>query len=221
MKKLLYGLAGFVGLLVALAIAVVVFVDPMITRAINEAGDRVMHVDTRVEACRLSLLKGVVTLRGIELKNPEGFQAPRMIYLEELSVTVSPWSLLGDRIHVRDVEIRGVDLVYEEAGFGRSNLSVFVNGLRERVNRRDPLLGESEAPEKKSLIIDRIWVEGGRVTVSAVTSRGKGIVLPLPPVEIRDIGRGSRMGASEAVSQALRRLGQAALDTTGGAVDFD
>lgn len=221
MKRLLYGFAGLVGLIGILAVGVVVFADPMVTRAINEAAPRVLHVDTRVESCRLSLLKGAVTLQGIELKNPEGFQSPRMVYLEELSVSLSPQSLLGDRIRVRDVKIRGVDLVYEEAGFGRSNLSVFASRLKEQMNPHGPLLGESEPADKKAMTIDRVRVEGGRVTVSAVISRGKGIVLPLPPLEIRDIGKRSRMDVSEAVSEALRRLGRAALDTTGGAFDFD
>ena len=221
MKRLLYWAAGFAGLVGVLAITVVVFADPMITRAINEAGPRLLHVDTRVEACRLSLLKGAVTLRGVELKNPEGFRTPRMVYLEELSVSVSPLSLLGDRICIRDIEILGVDLVYEEAGFGRSNLSVFASRLREGRNRQGPLLGESQAPEKKALTIDHLRVRGGRVTVSAVISRGKGIVLPLPPLEIRNIGKGSRMSVSETLSEALRRLGQAALATSGGAFDLD
>ncbi|MGD8386641.1 MAG: AsmA family protein [Desulfobacteraceae bacterium] len=221
MKRLLYALVGLVCLVGILAIAVVFFADPMITRAINEAGPRLLHVDTRVEACRLSLLKGEVTLEGIELKNPEGFRTPRMVYLEELSISVSPASLLGDWIHVRDIEIRGVDLVYEEAGFGRSNLSVFADRLKERMDRKGPLLGESEASNHTALTIDRLRVEGGRVTVSAVISQGKGIVLPLPPLEVRDIGKGARKGVSEVVSEALRRLGQKALGTTGGALGFD
>jgi len=221
MKRLLYAFAGLVCLVGLLAVAMVFFADPMITRAVNEAGPRLLHVDTKVESCRLSLLKGAVTLRGIELKNPEGFQTPRMVYLEELSVSVSPGSLLGDWIHVRDIEIRGVDLTYEEAGFGRSNFSVFASRLKEKMDRKGPLLGESEPSDHTALTIDRLRVEGGRVTVSSVISRGKGIVLPLPPLEVRDVGKGSRMSVSEVVSEALRRLGRKALDTTGGAFGLD
>jgi len=215
MKKVFFWLVGTLAFLFAVAAVMVLFADSMITKAINEAGHRVLNVGTHVDSCRLSLLKSTLTFSGIELKNPEGFRSPRMVYLEEISLSLAPASLLKDRVRVTDVEIRGADLTYEAAGFGRSNLSVFMEDLRQRLDSDGPLLGNPEPGDKKAVTIDRLRLEGGRVKLVAVFSKGKGIVLPLPPMEILDIGKDRNMGVSEAVAEILRRLGRSALSTAG------
>lgn len=211
---MLFWIAGVTALGLVLALALVVFADNVITRAINESGHRFLNVETRVESCHLSLLNGSLSLCGIELKNPEGFKSPRMVYLEEIYLSLALTSLFKNRIQVKDVQILGTELTYEVVGFGRSNLSVFRDGLRKQLNRNGPFLEGDEAGRKgKSVIIDRLRVEGGRVTLSAVFSQGQGIVLALPPLELRDIGKDRPMDISEAVSEVLRKLGQAALST--------
>ena len=215
MKKVFFWLVGTLAFAAAAAAAMIVFADSVIAKAINEAGHRVLNVETHVDSCHLSLLKSTLTLSGIELKNPEGFRSPRMVYLEEISLSMAPASLLEDRVRVTEVEIRGADLTYEAAGFGRSNLSVFMEDLRRRLDSGHPLLGDRDPGDKKAISIDRLHLEGGQVTLQAVFSKGKGIVLPLPPLEIRDIGKDRDMGVSEAVAEILRRLGLAALSTAG------
>ncbi len=211
---MLFWIAGAAALGLVFALALVVFADNVLTRAINDSGHRFLNVETRVESCRLSLLNGSLSLRGIELKNPEGFKSPRMVYLEEISLSLALTSLFKDRIQIKDVRILGTELTYEIVGFGRSNLSVFMDGLRKQLHRNGPFLEKNEAERKrKSVVIDRLSVEGGRVTLSAVFSQGQGIVLALPPLELRDIGKDRPMSVSEAVSEVLRKLGHAALST--------
>ena len=214
MRRLLLWTGGALALVLVLGLLGVFFADAVITRAINESGHRVLDVETHVESARLSLLKRTLTLSGIELKNPEGFKTPRMVYLDQISLRVDPASLLEDRVLIREVEIRGADLTYETVGFGRSNLSVFVEGLRDRLKGGRGLLGSrDEGSRKKTVTIGRLSVEGGRVTLSAAFSRSRGVVLPLPPLELQDIGGDGTMGVSEAVAEVLRRLGHAALST--------
>jgi uncharacterized protein involved in outer membrane biogenesis len=214
MRRLLLWTGGAIGLVLVLGLIGVLFADAVITRAINESGHRVLDVETHVESARLSLLKRTLTLSGIELKNPEGFKTPRMVYLEEISLSVDPASLLEDRVRIREVEIRGADLTYETVGFGRSNLSVFVEGLRNRLKGGGGILGNRHGgARQRTLSIGRLSVAGGRVTLSAAFSRSQGVVLPLPPLELHDIGGDCAMGISEAVAEVLRRLGHAALST--------
>ena len=212
MKRLCLWIGAAILLVLVACLAAVLFADTVITRAINESGHRVLEVETRVESVHLSLLKRTLTLSGIELKNPEGFETPRMVYLEQISLRVDPASLVTDRIRVREVEIRGAELTYEAVGFGRSNLTVFVEGLRNRLKQGVPLLGHAgEGATKKTVTIGRLSVTGGRVSLSAAFSGSEGIVLPLPPLELHDIGEGRAMGLSEAVAEVLRKLGHAAL----------
>jgi len=216
MKRLCLWISGAALLLLVACLVAVLFADSLITRAINESGHRFLDVGTRVESVRLSLWKRTLTLSGIELKNPEGFETPRMVYLEQISLRVDPASLVKDRIRVREVEIRGAELTYEAVGFGRSNLSVFLEGLRHRLKQGVPLLERAgKATSKKTVTIERLSVTGGRVSLSAAFSGSEGIVLPLPPLVLHDIGEGRAMGLSEAVAEVLRKLGHAALSATG------
>jgi uncharacterized protein involved in outer membrane biogenesis len=215
MKRFCVWIGGTALLLLVAGLVAVLFADAMITRAINESGHRVLDVETRVESVRLSLWKRTLTLSGIELKNPEGFETPRMVYLEQISLKVDPVSLAKDHIRLREVEIRGAELTYEAVGFGRSNLSVFVDGLRNRLERGVPLLGRGgEVTRKKTVTIGRLSVAGGRVSLSAAFSGSEGIVLPLPPLVLHDIGEGRSMGLSEAVAVVLQELGHSALSAT-------
>ncbi len=216
MKRLCLWIGAAALLVLVAGLVAVLFADALITRAINESGHRVLGVETRVESVRLSLLKRTLTLSGIELKNPEGFETPRMVYLEQIFLGVDPASLVTDRIRVREVEIRGAELTYEAVGFGRSNLTVFVEGLRDHHKQGVPLLGRAgEGARKKTVTIGRLSVTDGRVSLSAAFSGSEGIVLPLPPLELHDIGEGRAMELSEAVAEVLRKLGQAALSATG------
>lgn len=220
MKRLFLWIIGIACLGAALGLALVVFADKVLTRAINESGHRVLSVETHVDSCRLSLWKGSLALSGIELKNPEGFKSPRMVYLDRISLRLSPFSLLKDRVHVQEVEIEGAELTYEIVGFGHSNLSVFLEGLKRRSEGTGRILGtREETSHPKSVMIERIRVENGRVTLSAVFARGGAIVMSLPPIELRDIGKDRPVSVFEAVSEVLRRLGRAALSTVdkGGA----
>lgn len=218
MKRLFFWVCVVLAVGLAVGAAGVIFADTVITRAINEFGHQALNVETHVETCRVSLLKGKLTLKGIELKNPVGFKAPRMVYLEQISFALAPFTLFKELVHVRSVEIIGVELTYEAAGFGRSNLSVFMDDLRGRLKQGGISLGRSGNEQSKTVVIDRLLVEGGRLSLSEVSSRGRGIIIPLPPIEIYDIGRERPTTVSEAVSEVLRQLGQAALSTAGGGV---
>gem|GEM_PF-3554052 len=215
MKKVFVWVLGTLVVICAAAAALMVFADSVLTKAINEGGHRILNVETHVDTCRLSLLTGTLTLSGIELKNPEGFRSPRMVHLEQISLTISPRTILTDRVRVKEVEIRGADLTYEAAGFGQSNLSVFMEDLRSRLDSGPGLRRNTAPGDRKTVTIDRFHVEGGRVTLQAVFSKGKPVVLPLPPVLILNIGKYRNMGFPEAVAEVLRQLGHAALSTAG------
>ncbi len=216
MKRLVFWICVVLAVGLVAVAAGLIFADSVITRAINEFGHRALGVEARVETCRVSILKGTIQLQGIELKNPEGFKAPRMVYLEHISLDLAPSTLFKELVHVRSVEIRGVELTYESVGFGRSNLSVFMDDLRGRLRREGISLGRSGSEKPKTVVIDLLRVEGGRVALSEVSSRSRGIIITLPPMQIHDIGKDRPTTVSEAVSEVLRRLGQAALSTTGG-----
>ncbi len=208
-KTMLVWLAVLGAVAALIAGAGVLFADEIIVGLINRGGHKVFHVETRVEDCELSLLKGTLNLQGVELANPEGFKAPRMIYVEEIFVSVEPRTIFTESIRVNSLEISGMDLSYQAAGFGRSNLSVFLRDVREHTGGV-PILGGGEG-SGKSVVIDRILLQGGRITLSAVMTDGKGLVLPMPQIELHDIGKDSPMGFSQAAGEILRRLGEAAL----------
>lgn len=186
-----------------------VFADVIITRLINNGAHKLLNIEAGVEKCDLSLMKGSLTLYGMELQNPDGFKSSRMIHIQQIHVSMMPRTVLSECIRIKNVEIMGMDLNYEAAGFGRSNLSVFLRDLRDHISGL-PILGGDDGEDKR-VIIDRILLQGGRITLSTVMGGSGGVSLPMPPVELYDIGKDSPMGPSQVVAEVLRRLGEEAV----------
>lgn len=216
MKRLLFWISMIFAVLLVMGIAGALFADTIATHALNRFGHSALNVETRIGTCRVSLLRGTLTLEGIELKNPVGFKSPRLAYLDHILISLEPSSVFREVLQVRSIEIGGLDLTYEAAGFGRSNLSVFIDDLRGNLRGGNISLGDSGSSKAKKIVIDHFLVEGGRISLSEVTSPGRGIILTLPPMVIHDIGKDRQTSVSEAVSEVLRRLGNSALTAAGG-----
>lgn len=141
----------------------------------------------------VSFAKGIVreTAKGIggavavvgEVLAPCGTNA---VVLKSFEVEFETLSALGDVMHVREVKIDGLDI------FGDATFS----NLREIAdNASGDSSGEAAAPEREGapaeekqsasrVIIDRVVLSGVRIKWGNVT-------VPLPAVEVRDIGKES------------------------------
>ena len=190
MKKILLGIA----LLMAFAVAGGVWwlhnsLDSIAASAVRTYGPEITGVSVKLSSLRIVPADGSAVLRGLTLGNPKGFKADRALSLGEIGMVLDPGSLTTNVIVIKKLTITGAEISYEY-GAGGSNLDAIQHNIdryvAEHLPAREPAV--AKGPTKK-LIIDNLFVVGGKITVSATALPGKTMSVDLPTVNLRGIGR--------------------------------
>ena len=99
MKKIIVRLLILlVILLVPAVVALHLFLDSAVKKAVEIAGPELMKVQVKLDSVNLSLLSGSGKVQGLVVGNPEGFKTPQAISVGAASLALQPASLLADKI---------------------------------------------------------------------------------------------------------------------------
>ena len=166
--------------------------DAAVRSGVIAGGDQVLGADsTTLDSASLDLFGGGLALRGLKLKNPEGYQQPHFFQLGGIDVDVSLGSLLARRIVVPRIDLDGVELLVEsviDLDGPRLNLLTIRDQLRtSRVKNAE----ENSTSSGKRFVIESLTVSDLKV-MGLMTIPGGGswpIDLDVPTFEIRDIGQ--------------------------------
>lgn len=222
-RKLTIGLGIAVAVLVLLLVFLQFFLGHTIKLAVNKAGSAILKTDVRIENVHARILSGKLKIDGILIGAPEGFDA-NVFEMNNLTVDIDVPSLFSDTIHIREVTILDPIVTYELKGLN-SNLSALLapfekkdGGEEKEVKEEKP--AEKEPAEKKpakKLMIDKFLFQGGKVRMAVAS--GKGAVLPLPNIELADIGKKSG-GATgvEVAYEVLKSITSGTLSAVAGVV---
>ena len=222
-RKLTIGLGIAVAVLVLLLVFLQFFLGHTIKLAVNKAGSAILKTDVRIENVHARILSGKLKIDGILIGAPEGFDA-NVFEMNNLMVDIDVPSLFSDTIHIREVTILDPIVTYELKGLN-SNLSALLapfekkdGGEEKEVKEEKP--AEKEPAEKKpakKLMIDKFLFQGGKVRMAVAS--GKGAVLPLPNIELADIGKKSG-GATgvEVAYEVLKSITSGTLSAVAGVV---
>lgn len=201
-KKLIIGL----GVLVV-AVAVGIFylsqnAGKIVEGVIETQGSKVTQVDVALDGVDISLADLKAGLRGLTVANPAGFKTNRAVSLGEVSVKLSKdWS--PNLIVVEEVMVLAPEVTYE-IGSGGSNIAAIqqnvenfmkvVSGGKSTAATSEPAKGDEAGPK---VVINDLYIKGGKVNVSSSLMQGKTLAAPLPEIHLQDIGKESG-GASPA-----------------------
>lgn len=196
--------------MVALAAAVVIgvlAVDGFVRSAMEDSLTRAFGTEATVESVDVGLLSGDVTAEGIEVANPEGFDAPRFAALPRMRAETGFTDLLGDTVTVRRVEMEGLELHLERRGTSANFVPVLASVKELRAARR---------PGAKRYRIDELVV---RSTVAhARLGAGGGVdTVEVAEIRLEDLGAGEGGAALGQVAGAvLQAVLRSALARSGG-----
>lgn len=215
--RFLFKTVLFLGVLLALLLAIVALrLGPIVKTAVNRAAPALMGVPVSVGDVSVALRRGEITLDNLVVGNPPGFDTPFLFKLDKLHVDVELASLLSHRVHVRSVVVEAPQVWYERTLAG-SNLKAFQ--AQQAATADDDAAQQAEAsPETagkspaRTVLIDLVQVKQGRVGLKM----GVGGEIPLPSVELRDIGKDEPDGVTW--GEALQRIVTAVLSTVTDAV---
>jgi hypothetical protein len=136
--------------------------------------------------------------------------------MDKIEVTLDTDSITSDTVVINKIDIVAPEVTYELGGSG-SNVSAIQDNVDNFVKQ---YAGASESKEKTTakeeggtkMVIDHVYVKGGKVNISATLLGGKSMTVPLPDIHLQDIGKEEK-GASpgEVVQSVISALNKAIL----------
>lgn len=218
MKKLLIGLAIVVVIVVGGVVYFASNIDSIVKSAIEDVGSEATKTKVTLNDVKLSITSGEGTLSGFHMGNPKGFNTKEAMSFGTVSVKIDTASVTKDVILIKEVVIAAPRITYELAG-GSSNIQT----IQKNVDAFAKSMGAGgQKPAEKSeggkkVIIQNLYVRGGKIGVSAAFLAGKQMNVPLPDIHMTDIGK-KEGGASpaEVADQLLSRISQSATRAVSG-----
>lgn len=217
---------------VSLAVLVVVLslvlwrIGSIIESSINTAIPIVLGVPASVESVDVSVLRGKVDIKDLEIGNPEGYDSPYMFHMDLLKLDIAMRDLFKKQVHINKIHIIGPHVWYHQK-LTSNNISDFLKQLpggdKEDKPKKDK---KGKDSEPITVVIDHFLLDEGTLGVKA----GVGLEMPLAKVELFDLGKDGAFIPLQAVRilvsavldsivHAVGSIGGAALDATGAVGD--
>jgi len=225
-KKLLLGL---VLLFVIAAAAIYFFGSGVINKGIKSGvetyGPRVTQTPVTLGAANVSVFSGSGSLKELKVGNPEGYKSENIFALGQIDLKVDTRTVFSDKIVIDEILIKKPEISYEKS-LTSSNLKKLLQNIEAFTGPSSGSDPDPAADEgaKKQVVIRKLLIEDGTIYVGAL---GIGQTVPLPRIEMNDIGEGGKsITMAEAIdlvlSKVLQSIGPAianAGELGGAAVD--
>jgi len=207
MKKIIIRLfMALIVLVLLAALAVHLFLDGQIKRAVETLGPELTKVSVKVDLVNLILLSGSGKIKGLVVGNPDGYKTPSAIRADTISVAVQPSSLLGDKMIVKSINLQAPEVTFE-TDLTQNNLSKILANLQESTGGGKEPAESKEPAAKKKLQVDDFLIRGGKLHVSVSSMGGKSATVALPEIHLKELGTGPEgitpAELSKTVMQAL------------------
>lgn len=192
--------------------------DSIAQSAIEKYGSEITQARVRVQSVHLSPTNGQGSISGLVIGNPKGFKTEYAVSVGNVLLAVDPMSATKEVILIRKIAVVAPHLIYEGGDHG-SNFDVIQRNV-------DQYLGIDRNKQKepgKKLVIDSLSIRDATVSYSPALLQGKKLDLPLPDIELRDIGKAKGGVTSGELSREIigalkNRVTKAISDSVKGAV---
>jgi len=231
---------GIVVLLVVLVVLAIVFIDVLAKNALEKGAPLVLGTNASVERLHIEPFNGRVEITNLIIENPsDSYSSDYAIKLGDVVADVEIGSVFGDKIHIEDLTLKDVDVVYETSVIN-SNLQEILDNVKklDSKEKEEEKEDKEEGKEKKeqTLQVDKIELEDVGVTVQVKgTAAGLPIHVSIDPMGplgddeegITPVGLSLRVlgaiittaikSAGGSVADAAAVIGDAAADAAAGA----
>jgi hypothetical protein len=214
-KVVLYGGIAAAIIVVAIVGAVTFLfsnLDSLVKKAIETVGTEVAGVKVSVGDVKISLSDGKASISGLTVANPSGFTTPTAFALGQIAIAIDTGSVTGNPIVIKDITVAKPQVTYEMAGAGsnidaiQKNVAAKTGGGAKKAEDKPAAKGDD-----KKLVIDRLAITGGTVTLATAIPGVKGSA-NLADIVLTGIGKksGGATGA-EVAGQVLDAITKSAL----------
>lgn len=200
MKKLLVIVVVVLAVIAGAAYWAYNSLDLIVRVAIEHYAPEIAGVPVKVRSVDISARDGQGTVRGLEIGNPPGFAAPKAASVGELRVALDPATVTEPIVRILSLTVDAPLITYERGDHG-TNLEAIQKNIRRHIDQSG---GPSESRPaeakhgRRKFIVDRLTIQGGRVTMTNPALKGQGISFNLPDIELHAVGeRQGGLTASE------------------------
>ena len=185
LKLMLWGLLGFVLLVVLLVAAMPLWISPVSTGLANGIVPKFSGTPFHIERFYVNPWTGAVRINDVKLSNPEGFGSAPAFSVTSVSVDIALSELLSNKLHIKDVTIVDPFASYYSHD-GSNNVDVILANLKKVLGEKEEK--KDETPSEMKIIIDHLKVSGTKVKLME-----NDVIPPLPimTIELNDIGKES------------------------------
>lgn len=221
MKKVLLIIGSVI---VVLIVVLMLFLGQIIKAGVNTAGPKLAGVPVHLDKAIVNPLTGVVRIKGLVIGNPEGFNTPSAMELNDFKLNIKMSSLFSKAIVIQEILIDAPQITYEKS-LKSSNLSTLQKNLAPK-ETATPTPEAAPEPEKKKaaakkVIIDDFQLNGAKVNLTITAMGGKKIPVPLPNIHMTDIGKDTGgTSPAQVISELFDSITKAVIQAASSAGDF-
>jgi hypothetical protein len=184
MKKFLtYG--GLALLIVALVgyFTMQYFLGGIVKAGVNKFGPGITQTKVELQGANISPLSGAGTLSGFTVGNPTGWSNANAFHLGKVQISMEPFSVFKDHIVINELIIEQPEFLYETK-LVSSNIGDLLKNIEQSVGAKDRE-PKSKTGQPIKMVVKKLILRDGKVTVAVA---GNSVVVPMPAVELTDIG---------------------------------
>jgi len=193
MKPVFQALVALIVIAALAALGLSFTMDSIIESNIESTTGKMLDTSVEVNNVSVSILDGTGTIDGITIHNPEGFSDKPALELQQISLTLDPYSILSDTVVVKRVEIEDPQVYYEQKVSG-SNLDALSGNLG------------GGSTSSVNMVIDYLLVQDGSVTLSTEIGGKKSVQASFDRFELEGIGRQGSNTMDETMRQVLEPI---------------
>jgi len=223
MKKILIGLAVVVLLAVVGGYFVFSNLGGIIKAAVEDYGSEATQASVTLDSVDLDVTSGKAGLNGFVVGNPSGFETESAFKLGSIAVQVDPSSINSDTILINSVAITNPKVTYELVK-GGSNIDAIqknVDAYAKKFGAGGSSSSSSSGGEEKKIVIEKLTITGGEVSVAADFLGGKEMGSKLPTITLTDIGKDSGGATPAEVIQKVIDSMTQGVGSAIGSLDLD
>ena len=174
------------------------------------AGPAAIGTPITIGSTHFRPLTGTMELGGLVVGAPEGFKA-NVFEMDSFRVVFEPKSLLSDTILIKEIVIADPVVSYELSGLNH-NIGAILKKLEGAGDKADKPEEEADGKPGKKVVIERFVFKGAKIRIASTALGGKGAVIPMPAIELHDIGKKSGGATSlEVLSEVLGSVAKGVL----------
>ncbi len=158
-----------------------------LTAGVNHLAPEVTKTKVILGGSRISPLSGSVTLSDLAVGNPAGWSERDLCTVGRIHVKVAPWTLFNDAIVIEEITIEAPEFNYETKIIASN-----VNDLLKNIEASLGTGGKQATPDAKpaggtpkKFVVKKFRLQEGKVRLGLA---GAGATLPLPLIELTDLG---------------------------------